>query len=155
MILAIDPGPESSQWLTWFTCASPSTGNELNSSRRLIGRIETSFRYDAVAIEMIACYGMPVGKEVFETCYFIGQIIEACHRRGIPVIRVYRKDVKLELCGSARAKDANVRQALIDKLGAPGTKKAPGPTYGISGHAWSALAVAWYADQLTKKGVAA
>jgi hypothetical protein len=44
-----------------------------------------------------------------------------------------------------RAKDANIRQALIDKLGAVGTKKAPGPLYGISGHLWAALAVADYA----------
>ena len=44
------------------------------------------------------------------------------------VIRVKRSAVKLHQCGSNRAKDANVRQALIDKMGPPGTKKAPGPT---------------------------
>ena len=31
-----------------------------------------------------------------------------------PAMLVYRRDVKLHLCGQARAKDANVRQALID-----------------------------------------
>ena len=34
------------------------------------------------------------------------------------------------------------RKALIDKHGAPGTKNARGKTYGISGHLWSALAIA-------------
>jgi hypothetical protein len=42
-----------------------------------------------------------------------------------------------------------VRQALIDRLGLQGTKKAPGPTYGIKSHEWAALAVAVYGwDQL-------
>ena len=56
--------------------------------------------------------------------------------------------MKLALCGSARAKDANVRQAIIDRFAgvggkavAVGTKKTPGPLYGISNHKWSALAL--------------
>ncbi len=36
----------------------------------------------------------------------------------------------------------NIRQALIDRFGPPGKKKAPGATYGLSGDMWSALAVA-------------
>jgi hypothetical protein len=58
---------------------------------------------------------------------------------------VYRNAVKLHICGTPRAKDPNIRQALIDKYGAPGTKKNPGPTYGVSSHLWSALAIADYA----------
>jgi hypothetical protein len=46
-----------------------------------------------------------------------------------------------------RAKDPNVRQALLDKIGPVGTKKNPGPLYGVSGHGWSALAVAVYASE--------
>ena len=56
--------------------------------------------------------------------------------------KVYRQDVKLHLCKSNKAKDGNIRQALIDKLGPQGTKKYPGPTYGIKSHAWAALGVA-------------
>jgi len=59
---------------------------------------------------------------------------------------VYRKEVKIYLCGSMKAKDPNIRQALIDRLGDPGTKKNPGPTYGVKSHAWSALAVAVTAE---------
>jgi hypothetical protein len=55
---------------------------------------------------------------------------------------VYRREVKLHLCGSMKAKDANVWQALIDKLGPVGTKACPGPLYGVKSHARSALAVA-------------
>ena len=60
---------------------------------------------------------------------------------------VYRRDVKLFLCQSARANDSNIRAALIDKYGpgkarAVGTKKAQGPLYALKGDTWSALAVA-------------
>ncbi len=56
-----------------------------------------------------------------------------------------RRAVKLALCGDSRAKDANIRQALIDRFGgsaAVGRKAAPGPLYGISRDVWSALAIA-------------
>lgn len=102
-----------------------------------------------LAIEMIASYGMPVGREVFETCVWIGRFQQAWHSPE-DVRLVYRKDVKLHLCGTAKAKDANVRQALLDLYprtggGATpqiGTKAKPGPLYGVSSHAWPALAVA-------------
>jgi hypothetical protein len=96
---------------------------------------------DALAIEMVASYGMPVGREVFETVRWIGRMQQVWHNPEA-VRFVYRQDVKLHLCGSPRAKDANIRQALIDKLGPVGTKAAPGPLYGIKSHVWSALAVA-------------
>lgn len=97
---------------------------------------------DALVIEMIASYGMAVGREVFETCVWIGRFQEAWNG---PTEFVYRKDVKLHLCGSPKAKDANIRQALLDRYGgsaAIGKKKAPGPLYGIKADLWAALAVA-------------
>lgn len=103
------------------------------------------------AVEMVASYGMAVGREVFETVLLIGRLVEmleqTCGRR---VQLVYRRDVKLTLCGVANAKDANIRQALIDLYGgskeaAIGRKKTPGPLYGMKGDEWAALAVgvAW------------
>jgi hypothetical protein len=63
------------------------------------------------------------------------------------VLRIYRADVKLHLCNSHRAKDKNVRQALIDLYGptkeaAIGRKASPGPLYGLAGDGWAALGVA-------------
>ncbi|CCH04029.1 hypothetical protein NH44784_000371 [Achromobacter xylosoxidans NH44784-1996] len=100
-----------------------------------------------LAVEMIASYGMPVGREVFETCVWIGRFVQAW---GGAVEMVYRKDVKMHLCGTAKAKDGNVRQAILDLYprtggGATpqvGTKGRPGPLYGVSTHAWAALGVA-------------
>jgi hypothetical protein len=91
-----------------------------------------------VVCEMIASYGMPVGKEVFETCVFIGRLAAIC-----PAMKfITRVQVKTAICHSARANDANVRQALIDRYGPPGTAKKPGPTHGIVKDMWAALAVA-------------
>jgi hypothetical protein len=140
-ILAIDPGPEQSAFVTWNNgtlgyCNIQSNTFVRDSLQMCI--------YDLVAIEMIACYGMPVGKETFETCLWIGRF---CERSPIEPRLIYRRDVKLHHCGSARAKDSNIRQALIDKYGAPGTKKAPGVTYGLKSHLWAAFAIATYVSE--------
>lgn len=111
-----------------------------------------------LVVEMIACYGMPVGKEVFETVFWIGRFIQCwfengSHHKSIPA-RIYRQDVKLHLCKSPRANDATIRAALIDRFGpgkerAIGKKKTPGPLYGVKGDVWAALALAvTFADKL-------
>lgn len=74
---------------------------------------------------MIASYGMPVGKEVFETCLWIGRFTELAILQGIDVEYIYRKEEKMNLCQSMKAKDSNIRQALIDRFGVVGTKKSP------------------------------
>lgn len=141
MILAIDPGTTESGWVEFEDGRVLASG--VSNNYDLVKNIH-SHPAQKLAIEMISSYGMPVGKEVFETCVWIGRFIEA-YRRPLSSMQsffVYRKDVKLYLCGTSKAKDANIRQALIDRLGPQGTKANPGPTYGVKSHAWSALAVA-------------
>jgi hypothetical protein len=147
MILAIDPGTTESGWAafrgdTWGGGVVEASGVMPNEEiRQRLRMVDFSPWPNEIAIEMIASYGMPVGAEVFETCVWIGRFIEALDGL-MPVRLIYRKDVKMHLCGTPRAKDANIRQALIDKIGKQGTKKSPGPTYGVKSHAWAALAVA-------------
>jgi hypothetical protein len=99
---------------------------------------------DAFAIEMVASYGMAVGKDVFETCVWIGRFIQAAQKEHT---LIYRKDEKLCLCGSLKAKDSNIRQALIDRYAThdfksgKGVKKNPDTFYGVSKDAWQAIAV--------------
>ncbi len=140
-ILAIDPGTTYSgvvHLLNGRACDAAVLPNA-----DIIDLVEQAelFDIDTLAIEMIASYGMAVGREVFETCVWIGRFQQAW-RTPDEVRLVYRRDVKLHLCGSPKAKDPNIRQALIDLLGKPGTKKAPGGTYGVTSHAWAALGVA-------------
>lgn len=141
-ILAIDPGPTQSAFIVWNDSVVDSGTVPNEVFRSFLGSRLPCMDVDKVAIEMIACYGMPVGKETFDTCVWIGRFIECAMLK--PYL-IYRRDIKIHLCGSMKAKDSNIRQALIDKYGAPGTKKNPGKTYGISGHLWAALAVADYA----------
>ena len=106
--------------------------------------------YDHLAIEMVAGMGMPVGQEVFDTCFWIGRFWEFATLYGVshPPQKIFRREEKLYLCGRASAKDANIRQALVDRYapGQPnfgkGTKKNPGFFYGFSADMWAAMAVA-------------
>lgn len=139
MILGIDPGTEQSG-VVLFEDARVSATHVLPNHDLVLELRGNSLPYNIVAIEMMDSYGMPVGKEVFETLVWIGRFIEAAH--GLTVVRKTRREIKLHLCNNARAKDANIRQVLLDRVGKPGTKKNRGPTYGVTGHCWSALAVA-------------
>jgi hypothetical protein len=148
-VLAIDPGTDQSAYVHWDLTEKRILDHSILPNQELVDKFhhdDWPFWKNHLAIEMIASYGMPVGREVFETCVWIGRFIEAsaAPEPGL----YYRKDVKLYLCGSPKAKDANIRQALIDLVGPQGTKKAPGPTYGIKSHTWAALAVATYAGHV-------
>lgn len=142
-ITAVDPGTEKTAILSLG--AGQIGEAEILPNCHVLDMARSGQFFPEVAIEMIACYGMPVGREVFETCLFIGQLKEILEQAKHRVRLVYRNEVKLHLCGTPRAKDPNIRQALIDKYGKPGTAKNPGPTHGITSHLWSALAIADYA----------
>lgn len=148
-IFAIDPGPTESAWVNYQGGKLVAFGKTDNfelvqwmESRDGIAALGDPGT--ATVIEMIASYGMAVGAEVFNTCVWIGRFYQACEGS---IYLYYRKDIKMHLCGQTRAKDPNVRQALIDKFGpgeekAIGKKKTPGPLYGVAGDVWAALAIA-------------
>lgn len=153
-VIAIDPGTTQSGWACieggLVVDSGVEDNEELLSSVQEWGweAARTGERV-SLAIEMIASYGMAVGREVFETCVWVGRFRQAWHRPEA-VRLVYRQDVRLHLCKSPKAKDANIRQALIDLLGPQGSKNAPGPTYGVKSHAWAALGVAVTAAAMEK-----
>lgn len=159
-ILAIDPGDTHSAWVEYRNGQPVAFAKEPNEA--VLGVVAAS-PAPLLAVEMIASYGMPVGRETFDTCVWAGRFIQLWlderdliegelairlnGERNDCVRRVYRREVKLHLCGSMRAKDPNVRQALIDRYGpgrtlAIGRKASPGPLYGVSGDVWAALGVA-------------
>jgi len=140
-IFAIDPGNEQSAYVL-FDSLTPKILLKGKCYNEEIFPLLLREPIHHAAIEMIASNGMPVGKEVFETCLWVGRYVQRCVDLKIPYELVYRKDEKMVLCQSMRARDSNIRQALIDRFGAPGTKKAPGFTYGVSNDIWQALAVA-------------
>jgi Holliday junction resolvasome RuvABC endonuclease subunit len=139
-LLAIDPGNEETGWVFFDTATNKILEFRKECNEKVLFSVER-LDPDETVIERIASYGMAVGESVFLTCFFIGRLIERASTCG-PVHLITRKEVVVQLCGTARAKDSNIRQVLIDRFGEPGTKKNPGPTYGIKADMWAALAVA-------------
>lgn len=152
-IVAIDPGNEFSAY-----CVMDDAGPEyqlLEADKcengecmsRLLAWLGKTYAPDRVVIERIQSYGMAVGAEVFVTCEWIGRFAQEAEKY-VPVEYIYRKDEKLYICGDMRAKDANIRAALIerfakfDKKNGRGTKKTPDFFYGFRADMWAAAAVA-------------
>ncbi len=144
-IVAIDPGTTQSAIIT-MTEDYEIQNMAISPNEDLVDLLiffskHSPILHSKLIIEMVACYGMPVGRTVFETCVWIGRFIEAF--KGEHEM-VYRKDIKIHFCNATKAKDSNIRQALVDRFGEPGTKKNKGKLYGIKKDLWSALAVGTY-----------
>jgi hypothetical protein len=140
-ILAIDPGPILSSFVLIDHRPEMEFGTVPNE--KLLPVLELG-QAKEVVIEEIRSYGMPVGREVFDTCRWTGRFQQAAETSGSIVTFVGRIEIKTFWCKDSRAKDPNIRRALMDHYGAPGLKKAPGPTYGMKGGVWSAPAIAGY-----------
>lgn len=145
LILGIDPGPRESGWVVLDCSTVLASGHDDNTA--VLHKIRQNVSMGEVlrdvlflvAIERIRGYGIVAGNDTFDTCEWVGRFdaVANCGAMLIP-----RKEIKLHLCGNTTARDPDVRQALIDRIGVQGTKKAPGPLFGIAGHMWAALAVA-------------
>jgi hypothetical protein len=139
MMLAIDPGNIESAFVVWDGENILDKGKLPNDELR--NRLnDIHVKCPTMVIEKVASYGMAVGETIFETVFWSGRFCEKWGYTGWH--RVPRMDIKMHLCHTSRAKDKNIRQAIIDRLGEPGTKKNPGKTYGCSKDIWAALALA-------------
>jgi len=111
------------------------------------------FSLSSVACDLVVCEWLttyrnaPIGATVLDTALLVGRIIE---RSTAPVSLITRPDVGYELCQNRSAKESQLTEAirgLYEPTGGGkrphrGTKAQPGPLYGLSDHAWSALAAA-------------
>lgn len=153
-ILGIDPGTTQSGFIILDTDTLRVLDKGIGDNEHIwdtCGGFNQGFEVDAAVIEMVASYGMAVGAETFETVYWIGRFSSELLRQGVPVTLYKKKiDINPTLCFSNKAKDGNIRQALLDifpangggKTPQVGTTKEPGNLFGVSSHLWSALAVA-------------
>lgn len=148
VLLAIDPGNiESAYVLADMDTYAPLEHAKVEN-RELLSRI-WKMNFQHVAVEQIASYGMAVGREVFDTCKWIGRFTQVLEGDlDMPVQEIYRKDEKMCLCGDSRAKDPNIRMALIDRFAqfdfknGKGVKSRPDWFYGFRADEWAAYAVA-------------
>jgi hypothetical protein len=151
--LAIDPGNTESGFVVIDSDRRPLWFDKM-PNRQLLAAIQAyrdEWQIEHAAIEMVASYGMAVGADVFETCVWIGRFyshIEGWLMRDPQLVK--RSPVKLHHCRSLKAKDSNIRQALVDRFasGQPnhgkGTKAEPGWFYGFHSDLWQAYALAVY-----------
>lgn len=150
-VLGIDPGSEKSAYClvraeNMFPVEFGKVDND-DLSDYLKGTFLWVKKLD-VAIEQVASYGMPVGREVFQTCEWIGRFKQIAIDNHAGVQDVLRKEVCVELCHSAKAGDSNVRRALIDLYAkhdlqnGKGTKKNPDWFHGFAADVWSSYAIA-------------
>lgn len=154
MLLAIDPGNVQSAYCLLREDYKPVEFAKIDNED-LLNRI---FQFDwpidrfapdpkGAAIEMIASYGMAVGREVFDTCVWIGRFEQALRCKHVYVEKIFRHEEKLNLCHSPKAGDANIRRALIDRFAnadfknGKGTKEKPDWFHGFHADVWAAYAV--------------
>lgn len=162
--LAIDPGNTDSAYVIVDEQSRPHAFDKLPNPDllALLPTICNGHGIGTAAIEMVASYGMAVGAEVFDTCVWIGRFaVRLDADIHVPTHLVKRLLVKVHHCHSAKAKDSNIRQALVDRfaLGQPnygkGTKANPGWFYGFSADVWQAYALAVYAADTRLDALAA
>jgi hypothetical protein len=142
-VYAVDPGTTTSALVVYDLLARRIQAHRTDANAAVLDqlRADGSVGLGFLVVEQIEAMGMAVGAETFETVWWAGRFHQVWNG---PAHRVTRRQVKLHLCGSMRAKDPNIRQAILDRFGgssAVGKKAAPGPLYGLKGHEFSALAV--------------
>lgn len=158
-ILAIDPGNRESGYAVinmpeFELIEFGKVENESLLAKLIL--LQQNHSFDVVAIEMVGCYGMAVGKDVFETCVWIGRFRQQLF--GESITYIYRKDEKMTLCNSMKAKDSNIRQALINRYAkhdfknGKGTKKNQDVFYGVKADIWQAIAVGVTYYELERNG---
>lgn len=158
IVFAIDPGSSYSAFVVVgddFTVYH----KEKCENQVLLQQMK-AFKIDKIVIERVASYGMAVGREVFETCEWIGRFTQSASILGLPVEYIFRHEEKVTICHSPHAGDANIRRALIDRFAehdfknGKGTKKAPDYFYGFKADMWAAFAVAYtYIEKIKESAI--
>ena len=163
-LMAIDPGTTESAWVRFVGGVVTGFAKEANDV--VLNRVGLYAGPAALVVcEELECYGKVIGKSALQTARWCGRfeqkflggstaVSHACWRY------VPRRAVKLELCGTNAANDKAVRMAAADVYGGPeqakGTKRAPGPLYGMRADCWQALAlgITWMRLQDSRRAAA-
>ena len=147
--LAIDPGPEtcgaalydpSTRRVLWSDKAAPVAS--MCDQLWLPHPDVPWWGHDLlVLVERVESYGIS-GNHLLRTSEALGRLWRSAEAGGHDVRLIPRRLVCRALDVTGGGKDGKVRQACIAILGEPGRKADPGPTYGVTSHAWQALGLA-------------
>lgn len=152
MILGIDPGElwHGAVRYDWHGRRVLEAHKALSTADAIAFIRQHADSTELLAVERVASYGIS-GASLLRTAENGGRFWQVGLDAGLPVDLVYRREVLSRLhVGPRGTKDSIVRQRMIElhgggKEAAIGRKASPGPLYGVSSHAWAALAVAWVA----------
>lgn len=153
MYLALDPGSRQSAYALIDDDYTPQSFGKVDNSDLALRLPDLLARATCFSVEQIGHYGsgMAAGKDVFDTCRWIGRFEQIAEQSGVSAELILRPTVKTHLCGTPRAKDSNVIQALIDRF-APdtpnrgkGSMSNPGWFHGFRADIWQSYALAVFA----------
>jgi hypothetical protein len=151
--IGIDPGPLTSGVVVLDRDGRVVLSEHAADVDRVLAILSPGWpdRSSAAGIERIQSRGI-AGASLFQTAEMGGRFFQAALYYGHTARWIYRREVlaALDVTGKG-SRDAMVRQALIevyDGSTSIGTKRNPGPLYGVKSHAWQALAVAWVVREM-------
>ncbi len=163
-IVAVDPGSYAHGLVVVRVTGLGDGDNEVEYAQkdahwsdvqREVRNLETDLRAGRA---ILACERVAPGQSSWSLTYtteFVGRLTELHdvltngHRHALPLYLMTRREVltHLRVIGKGANRDSLVRHTLIemhggDRRSAIGTKHERGPLYGVTSHAWAAMAVA-------------
>lgn len=122
LVLALDPGNTQTGWVSVEPDESEmghmqvsGFGNADNTAiRHEMHRLRAYHKSMLMLIEVPKPRGQPTASEEMETLIEIGRFLQMWSG---PYSYVFRQPTKIHICGTSKATDANVRQALVDRFG--------------------------------------
>ena len=149
IILGIDPGPTTCGIVRYSSTEERVLWSDGAATLDEALYQVRARRQDLVLIERVESYGI-AGADLLRTAEVGGRLYEAAVSSGQRVEWVPRREVCTWLDVTGAGKDRQVREVCValhgsGKAEAVGTKKSPGPLYGVSAHGWQALGMvlAW------------
>lgn len=132
VIICFDPGNGLTGWCVYSVEDKILFYKNKESNLEVIKKFKEFFqKYDVlqVGIEYPSSYGMSVGQSLYDTCTFVGILIQISKDNNVNPELVFRKSVKMFLCNSVRAKDAEVNLRVREYFGEDNTIKSPNVFY--------------------------
>lgn len=132
VIVCFDPGNNLTGWCVYSIENKVLFYKNKEDNLEVIEKFKEFFqKYNIlqVGIEYPSSYGMSVGQSLYDTCTFVGILIQISKDNNINPELVFRKSVKMFLCNSVRAKDAEVNLRVREYFGEDNTIKSPNVFY--------------------------
>jgi hypothetical protein len=141
--IGIDPGSKGLHGLVVYQDGRVIYAASQASTDEVFRELREQFRTCVVGIERCQSAGIS-GASLLQTSEYVGRFYQVCLDQGHAVELLYRRVVLKHLDISGRGnRDSLVRQRMLEMHPAgKGTKRDPGPLYGLAGHSWQALGVA-------------